>query len=125
MLTRRARRRQTLNQLATLPENQLTEADQIRTMALSSPGAYAHYASAGEWRRARHLDLLNRYIVEAATGRIFILIVSVPPRYGKSELISRYTPAWFLSVYPNKNVILTSYEADFASRVGLQSEVAL
>ena len=92
-------------------------------MALSSPGAYAHYVSAGEWRRARHLDLLNRHVVEAATGRISILIVSMPPRYGKSELISRYTPAWFLSVYPQKNVILTSYEADFASEWGHKAKL--
>ena len=35
-----------------------------------------------------------------------------------SFLISKHAPAWFLCVWPKKNVILTSYEADFAGQWG-------
>lgn len=42
----------------------------------------------------------------------------MPPRHGKSLLISQYFPAWFLLVYPWKRVILCSYEADFAAQWG-------
>lgn len=42
----------------------------------------------------------------------------MPPRHGKSELISRYFPAWYLGVYPDRRIILTSYEADFAATWG-------
>ena len=107
-----------MNQTAIAPQTSKEQALARSRIALTSPGGYATYASEGEWRRARHLDYLNRSIVEVATGRLDILIVSMPPRYGKSELVSRYTPPWFLTVWPNKNVILTSYEADFAAEWG-------
>lgn len=53
-----------------------------------------------------------------ATGRIDRLAVAMPPRHGKSLLISQFFPAWFLLVYPWQRVILCSYEADFASQWG-------
>lgn len=42
----------------------------------------------------------------------------MPPRHGKSELTSRYLPAWYLGTYPQRNVILASYESDFAASWG-------
>lgn len=45
-------------------------------------------------------------------------MVFMPPRHGKSELISRYTPAWFLGRYPTKKVMLASYSDTFASHWG-------
>lgn len=46
------------------------------------------------------------------------MIVTEPPRHGKSELISRYFPAWYLGIFPDERIILTSYEADFAASWG-------
>ena len=45
-------------------------------------------------------------------------MVFMPPRSGKSERISRTFPAWFLGNWPDKRVILSSYEADFAADWG-------
>ncbi len=42
----------------------------------------------------------------------------MPPRHGKSELTSRYFPAWYLGTFPDRRVIFTSYEADFAATWG-------
>lgn len=42
----------------------------------------------------------------------------MPPRHGKSELISKYFPAWYLGIFPDKRIILASYEADFAATWG-------
>ena len=42
----------------------------------------------------------------------------MPPRHGKSTLISEYLPAWFLGSFPERRVILASYEADFAASWG-------
>ncbi len=99
--------------------DQTVEIDE-RSIPLSSPAGYAHTVGRG-WRRAAHLDYLNRKIVETATGRLRYLIVSMPPRHGKSELISRYTPAWYLGVFPQKRVILISYDGDTASDWGLKA----
>ena len=46
------------------------------------------------------------------------LIVSLPPRHGKSELLSHWTPVWFLANWPHKRVGLASYAADFAESWG-------
>ena len=39
----------------------------------------------------------------------------MPPRHGKSFFRSFYFPAWYLGTFPDHNVILASYEADFAA----------
>lgn len=62
--------------------------------------------------------MLNRKLVDVAAGRIKRLMVFMPPRHGKSELTSRYFPAWYLGTFPDKRIILASYEADFAATWG-------
>lgn len=50
-----------------------------------------------------------------------ILIIEAPPRHGKSEFISKYVPAWYLSTWPDRRVIITSYGADLARSWGRKS----
>ena len=87
-----------------------------------SPGSFAQIVSQGRWQPARHLRYLDQAIVEsieaAGRGELEGLVVSMPPQHGKSELCSKYLPAWFLGRYPDRRVILASYEADFASSWG-------
>lgn len=45
-------------------------------------------------------------------------MVFCPPRHGKSELCSKYLPAWYLGTYPDRRVMLVSYEATFAASFG-------
>jgi predicted phage terminase large subunit-like protein len=83
-----------------------------------TPADFAMHASGGRWECARHLDLLNRKLVDLAARRITRLVVSMPPRHGKSFFISQYFPAWWLGTFPDDPVILASYEADFAATWG-------
>jgi predicted phage terminase large subunit-like protein len=53
-----------------------------------------------------------------AAGQCRRLLLTMPPRHGKSEFASKYFPAWFLGTQAHKRVILASYEADFASSWG-------
>jgi hypothetical protein len=68
---------------------------------------------------AAHLRLCSDSILRgiAGVGPRFI-VVSMPPRYGKSMLISRRTPAWFLSNWPHLHVGVCGYGDDFASGWG-------
>ncbi len=52
------------------------------------------------------------------------MIVMMPPRHGKSSLISQYFPAWYLGTYPDDDIILVSYEADFAAEWGTKARDA-
>ena len=46
------------------------------------------------------------------------LFITMPPRHGKSYLVSDHTPAWFLTRFPDARIVLCSYEADFAASWG-------
>src|SRR5690606_5460161 len=85
------------------------------SLRAATPAHLAWTVSEGRWRPFRHLLLLNRKLVDVAAGRIKRLAVFMPPRHGKSELISRYFPAWYLGTFPDTRVILASYEAEFAA----------
>jgi predicted phage terminase large subunit-like protein len=86
--------------------------------ATLSPAGLAAYATRGGWKPAPHLDLLNRCLLDVAAGRVSRLLVTMPPRHGKSELCSVFLPAWWLGNRPDDRVILASYEADFAASWG-------
>ena len=42
----------------------------------------------------------------------------MPPRHGKSEFASKYFPPWYIGTFPDRRVVLASYEADFAAGWG-------
>lgn len=95
--------------------------DQMRAMWRVSPASLAAtltQGSAQEWVPAPHLQLLSRWIVDAAMGRRPRIIVNMPPRHGKSELISKWTPVWFLENWPHLNIINCGYGDQFAAEWG-------
>jgi len=96
----------------------LTDSALSNLAATITPASLAVRASRGRWLPARHLQVVNRALVELATGQIDRLMVNMPPRHGKSELCSRWFPSWFLGTFPDKRVILTSYVASGAAKWG-------
>src|SRR5580704_7702532 len=99
-------------------------AERIRSTL--TPALFASRVSQGRWTMTPHLAAIDRAIVETILGKSEpILVIEAPPRHGKSELVSRYLPAWFLGVFPDRRVILTSYEADFAAHWGRQARAVL
>lgn len=90
-------------------------------LARASPAAFAFHCNqwdSGRWHPAEHLLMLSEALVRAAKGETKRLMVFMPPRHGKSELISRYTPPWFLGRWPDKQVMLCSYADTFAASWG-------
>lgn len=57
---------------------------------------------------------LSELLDQAAAGNINKLIVIAPPQHGKSELVSRRLPAYWVGNNPNQPIILTSYGASLA-----------
>ena len=86
-----------------------------------SPVEFAVRASGGYYYRAKHVDFLGQKLEDVATGRCKRLMILMPPRHSKSETTSKYYPAWFLGTFPDKRIILTSYEADFAAEWGREA----
>ena len=55
--------------------------------------------------------------LESDTGHAYdILVIETPPQHGKSITVTETVPSWYLCKNPNANVILASYDSDFAER---------
>jgi predicted phage terminase large subunit-like protein len=111
--------------LATPQELAAYESALTAQVALSSPAEYAAYCDP-TFLRPAHVEVISDTVVRLVEGRLKKpdgtpyrkLAVAMPPRHGKSEMISKYTPAWFVTKYPDFKVLSTSYEGDFAASWG-------
>lgn len=83
-----------------------------------SPAQTAYKLTNGKYLIPPHIQLLDNEITQAIRNNNARLIINMPPRHGKSELISKYLPFWFLGNYPDKRIILSSYEHRFAASFG-------
>jgi predicted phage terminase large subunit-like protein len=63
------------------------------------------------WHHEVLIDRLNK-LAHQKNQR---LMVSMPPRHGKSELVSRRFPAFYLGLHPNNEIISCSYSSGLAS----------
>lgn len=64
---------------------------------------------------ASELEAVLRFIeTDGKEGTQFLMIFT-PPQHGKSQLISKFFPAWAVGKLPNLRVIHVSYGADLAS----------
>ncbi len=99
--------------------------DTDRLVARASPAAFAHLVSGGAYLPFDHLVALDEQLTRLGADEIERLLVAMPPRHGKSETISRYLPAWYLGRHPDRRVMLTSYEADFAASWGRKARIVL
>jgi len=71
-----------------------------------------------KWICGDHLAFTSYKIahhVRKGNGR---LAISMPPRHGKSRLVSEAAIPWFLEEFPEKHVILISYNGDKAQEWG-------
>lgn len=67
-----------------------------------------------DYKWYRHCVELANTLQQVADGKIKRLMVFMPPRHGKSELVSRLFPAYCLYLYPERWYAITSYAADLA-----------
>lgn len=93
---------------------------QLRQMADNyrlTPATLAHKLNA-KWIPAPHLLHISLKIAQAINQGKGRIIISLPPRHGKSELITKYTTAWCLEQYPHWKTILATYGADLSTDFG-------
>lgn len=83
------------------------------TAARHHPAYYAMLASsqsAKKWKPARHLTFICDLLMKLWRGEIRRLCLSMPPRHGKSLLISQYFPGWWMGTRPTSQIIVASYQ---------------
>lgn len=93
----------------------------IQTLAEDSwrlfPHTFAGRASHGDFR----VNPFSRYLLTTLSDRVHTgrgrLIINVPPQHGKTTNLKWFS-AWHLNRWPTRNVIQTTYAADFATDLG-------
>lgn len=106
-----------------LATHQMTLSEQERAARIAAnwrltPATMAHKITDGAWIPAPWLRYVSVRIASAIAKGGGRIIISAPPRHGKSELVSVHTPAWVLENFPKKNVILTGYGAELTEMYG-------
>jgi len=83
-----------------------------------TPATFAHKISRGAWIPKHFLMHISAMIAKGVAQGGARIIISAPPRHGKSELSSVYVPAWVLERFADKYVIECSYGADLSVGFG-------
>lgn len=97
----------------------------IRTDARDHLASFIELASGWQWQRARHLDLICDVLEQVERGELRRVIITLPPRHGKSEVVSKHYPAWLLGRNPDWEVIISSYSAELAHDFSRVARTAL
>jgi len=79
--------------------------------------AYAAYQWPG-YRDAAHHRLIARHLEAVERGEIKRLMITMPPRHGKSMLASEFFPAWYLGRNPDHYVVTATYAQELADDFG-------
>jgi predicted phage terminase large subunit-like protein len=66
----------------------------------------------------KHLDYINQALIKVRERAIKRLIITVPPRHGKSETTSKAFPVNVLLNSPRARVLLATYAAEFSAQWG-------
>ncbi len=78
-----------------------------------------------DYRPNWHHELLASKLEAVARGEIKRLVVSMPPRHGKSELATvRFAP-WLLTQRPQASIITATYSGEFADDLGRKARAVL
>ena len=65
-----------------------------------------------------HHRIIAEELMKVERGETKRLIITMPPRHGKSQLASEYFTAWYIGRNPEKQVIFATYSNDKAVDVG-------
>lgn len=104
------------------PPSQQAAASELlrRREARSRLLAFCQYVQP-TYMSARHLAVLTGYLEQVEAGAVKRLIITMPPRHGKSMTTSELFPAWFLARNPDKRVIIASYGSGLARKFSRSS----
>ena len=91
-----------------LPTTTTAEPSEPQTLRCFIAEAYPRYGF------HRWAEVLIDLLQQVADGQLSRLIVTCPPRLGKSLLVSKLFPAYFLQRYPHLFAAIASYSAELA-----------
>jgi hypothetical protein len=93
----------------------LEEIDSRKRVLLAQTDFLAFIAAVDpDYKFGTHLKRLGALLMQIEDGVKDRIAVSMAPRFGKSQMISIYYPAWYLGKHPDHKLILASHTSDLA-----------
>ena len=93
----------------------LEELEARRRVELAQQDFLAFIAAMdAQYKFGVHLKRLGRLLMDVEEGSKDRIAVSMGPRFGKSQMISIYFPAWYIGKHPDHKMIVASHTADLA-----------
>jgi len=93
----------------------LDELDERKRVSMAQNDFLAFIAAIDPtYKFGAHLKRLGNLLMGVEIGSHDRIAVSMAPRFGKSQMISIYYPAWYLGKHPDHKVIVASHTADLA-----------
>lgn len=81
-------------------------------------GAYCLLMGSPSYTMAPHHHLIADTLEKVERGEIKRLIISMPPRHGKTMEVSEFFPAWYFGRHPDHQIIQAGYSDDLAAASG-------
>ena len=105
--------------LITERQRQLIAVEARKELARRNYADYCEYVHRGRWSPFPVHKLLCDKLESVLAGKIKRLIISMPPRHGKSQTVSETFPSYYILKFPERKIILTSRDDTLAGRFGL------
>lgn len=83
-----------------------------------TPATFAFARTRGEWVPANHLLFVAHKVAQELIQGDARILFMMPPRHGKSELLSYHTSLWWLDLFPYTTTMLITYGADLSQDFG-------
>lgn len=88
--------------------------------------AYVEWMNYPDFKIGKHIDFICKAVQQLVEGKRYlpdgrlvrIMVVTLPPQHGKTQSITRALPSWYLGKWPERKVLLISYNSDFATDFG-------
>ena len=100
-----------------MPIPNTLEGELLKRRCRKNYGDYVVHSNPGFYMTKFHrylTDTIQEFLETPSTRAMDILLLSVPPRHGKTFTVTETLPSWYLGKHPDGNVIICSYDSAFA-----------
>ncbi len=90
----------------------------IKVLKLISPQTTAKSIFHKDWASPKHINYIEEKLLDLYNGEANKLIINIPPRHGKSQLVTKIFPLWWLLNKPSDRIIIAAYNSTLAEYFG-------
>ena len=113
---------QDMQRIARLRKTMLARKNLLDFIEFTSPDPEAwNDVERSTYKAAAHHRAICQDVQDFIEGKypeFEILIITMPPRHGKSQVVSRHLPAWLAGRFPTQSGVVATYNDDFAADFG-------